>query len=78
MGARGTIDHQNGVIQDYFGLVDRNNGVPFAELSTNFKRVTGRAEVEYDIAPTNTVYAMVSNGIKPGGANLIPRRSTSR
>ena len=72
LGARGTIDHQNGVIQDYFGLLDRNNGVPFASLHTSFKRITGRAEIEYDIAPTNTVYAMASNGIKPGGANLNP------
>jgi iron complex outermembrane recepter protein len=72
LGARGTIDHQNGLIQDYFGLLDRNNGEPFAALTTHFKRATGRAEVEYDLAPQNTVYVMVSNGIKPGGANLNP------
>ena len=72
LGARGTIDHQNGKIVDYFGLLDRNNGAPFAVLTTNFKKVTGRAEIEYDIAPRNTVYVMVSNGIKPGGANLNP------
>jgi iron complex outermembrane receptor protein len=72
LGARGTVDNQIGVIQDYFGLLDRNNGVPFATLKTKFAKVTGRAELEYDIAPTNTVYGMVSNGIKPGGANLNP------
>ncbi len=72
LGARGTVDNQIGVIQDYFGLIDRNNGVPFAVLKTGFKAVTGRAELEYDIAPANTVYAMVSDGIKPGGANLNP------
>ncbi len=72
LGGRGTTDNQIGVIQDYFGLLDRNNGVPFATLKTGFRRLTGRAELEYDIAPQNTVYVMVSNGIKPGGANLNP------
>jgi iron complex outermembrane receptor protein len=72
LGGRGTVDNQIGVIQDYFGLIDRNNGVPFAVLKTGFKAVTGRAELEYDLAPTNTIYVMVSNGIKPGGANLNP------
>ncbi|THD66133.1 TonB-dependent receptor [Phenylobacterium sp.] len=72
LGARGTVDNQIGVIQDYFGLTDRNNGASFAVLKTKFTKMTGRAEIEYDIAPLNTVYAMVSDGIKPGGANLNP------
>ena len=72
LGGRYTVDNQIGVIQDYFGLIDRNNGVPFAVLKTGFRRATGRAELEYDLTPLNTVYAMVSNGIKPGGANLNP------
>jgi iron complex outermembrane receptor protein len=72
LGARGTTDNQIGVVVDYFGLLDRNNGVPFATLKTGFRRLTGRAELEYDITPTNTVYIMASNGIKPGGANLNP------
>ena len=72
LGGRVTWDKQIGVVQDYFGLTDRNNGVPFATLKTSFTKVTGRAELEYDITKTNTVYAMVSNGIKPGGANLNP------
>jgi iron complex outermembrane receptor protein len=72
LGGRGTTDNQIGVVQDYFGLLDRNNGVPYATLKTGFRRLTGRAELEYDLAPTNTIYAMVSNGIKPGGANLNP------
>jgi len=75
LGGRGTIDNQIGTIVDYFGLPDRNNFAPGADanvLKTGFKRATGRAELEYDWAPTNTVYAMVSNGIKPGGANLNP------
>jgi iron complex outermembrane receptor protein len=72
LGARGTTDNQIGVIQDYFGLPDRNNGVPFAVLKAKFRKPTGRAELEYDVTPLNTVYGMVSNGIKPGGANLNP------
>jgi iron complex outermembrane receptor protein len=72
LGGRYTSDNQIGVIQDYFGLLDRNNGVPFAVLKTKFHKFTGRAEGEFDITPLNTVYAMVSNGIKPGGANLNP------
>jgi iron complex outermembrane receptor protein len=72
LGGRATIDNQIGVIQDYFGLIDRNNGVPFAVLKTKFKKATGRGELEYDITPTNSVYGMISNGLKPGGANLNP------
>jgi len=72
LGGRGTLDNQIGVIQDYFGLLDRNSGLPFATLKTAFKRATGKAELEYDLTPRNTLYGMVSNGIKPGGANLNP------
>ena len=72
LGGRYTVDNQIGVIQDYFGLLDRNNGVPFAVEKAKFHRLTGKAEVEFDITPANTVYVMVSNGIKPGGANLNP------
>jgi iron complex outermembrane receptor protein len=72
LGARGTTDNQIGDVQDYFGLIDRNNGVPLAVLKAKFRKVTGRAELEYDITKLNTVYAMASNGIKPGGANLNP------
>ena len=71
-GGRGTLDNQIGVVQDYFGFTDRNNGLPFATLKTKFQRLTGKAELEYDITPMNTVYGMVSTGIKPGGANLNP------
>jgi iron complex outermembrane receptor protein len=73
LGGRGTVDNQIGVVQDYFGLLDRNNGAPFAVLKTKFNKLTGRAELEYDITPSNTVYVMASNGIKPGGANLNPQ-----
>jgi iron complex outermembrane receptor protein len=76
LGGRATIDNQLGNIVDYFGLPDRNSFAPGQTaniLKTGFKRATGRAEVEYDITPNNTVYGMVSNGIKPGGANLNPQ-----
>ena len=72
LGARGTLDNQFGVVQDYFGLTDRNNGASYSNLQTRFGKVTGRVELEYDITPANTVYAMYSTGIKPGGANLNP------
>ena len=72
VGARGTLDNQLGVVQDYFGLTDRNNGATSNNLQTRFGKVTARAELEYDITPTNTIYAMYSDGIKPGGANLNP------
>ena len=75
LGGRATIDDQIGYIVDYFGLPDRNSFIPPATqnvLKTGFKKATGRAELEYDITPENTVYAMISNGIKPGGANLNP------
>jgi iron complex outermembrane receptor protein len=77
LGGRGTIDNQIGVISDYFGIPDRNSGPPshpsYSVEKANFQRATGRAELEYDITPNNTVYGMVSNGIKPGGANLNPQ-----
>lgn len=81
LGGRATVDNQIGVVQDYFGVPDRNtspynsflpNGAEISTLKTGFRRATGRAELEYDITPSNTVYGMVSNGIKPGGANLNP------
>jgi len=72
LGGRATVDNQIGVIQDFFGLEDRNNGVPYAVLKAKFRKVTYRVELEYDITKLNTVYAMVSDGIKPGGANLNP------
>ncbi len=76
LGGRGTIDNQIGVIQDYFDLPSRNSFPPGADVNTQkakFQKATGRAELEYDWSPTNAIYGMVSNGIKPGGANLNPQ-----
>jgi iron complex outermembrane receptor protein len=75
LGGRATTDNQIGVIQDYFGIADRNSFAPGQTadiLKAKFKKATGRGEIEYDITPANTVYGMISNGIKPGGANLNP------
>ncbi|WP_248633962.1 TonB-dependent receptor [Novosphingobium nitrogenifigens] len=41
-------------------------------LSSEFKKVTGKVSVEYDLARTTTVYASFSTGVKPGGTNLNP------
>jgi len=76
LGGRATTDNQIGNIVDYFGLPDRNSFAPGQDaniLKAKFKKATGRAELEYDITPANTVYGMISNGIKPGGANLNPQ-----
>ncbi|CAN5529447.1 TonB-dependent receptor [soil metagenome] len=40
-------------------------------ISQRDNHVTGRAVVEYDVAPHNMLYASFSKGYKPGGANLI-------
>jgi iron complex outermembrane receptor protein len=76
LGGRATTDNQIGNIVDYFGLPDRNSFAPGQDaniLKAKFKKATGRAELEYDITPANTMYGMISNGIKPGGANLNPQ-----
>ena len=75
LGGRATTDNQIGNIVDYFGLPDRNSFLPGQTadiLKTKFKKATGRGELEYDITRTSSVYGMISNGIKPGGANLNP------
>jgi iron complex outermembrane recepter protein len=41
-----------------------------ADLESQFRKVTGKASVEYDVVPGSTVYASFSTGVKPGGANL--------
>jgi iron complex outermembrane receptor protein len=41
-----------------------------ADLKSEFRKVTGKASVEYDVAPHSTLYASFSTGVKPGGANL--------
>ena len=41
-----------------------------ANLISEFKKVTGKAVVEYDVVPASTLYASFSTGVKPGGANL--------
>lgn len=45
---------------------------PAVRLGSRFKKVTGKAVVEYQPAVDATVYASFSTGVKPGGANLNP------
>jgi iron complex outermembrane receptor protein len=63
-GIRGTLDNQAGYVSTFFAAP--------VTLKTNFKAFTGKADLEYDLTPDNTVYAMWSSGIKPGGTNLNP------
>ena len=41
-----------------------------ADLISEFRKVTGKATVEFDVTPGSTLYASFSTGVKPGGANL--------
>ena len=57
---------------------DRSKGrdsVSFAAptyTATGYNRVTGKGTVQYAMTPSNSVYAMGSVGIKPGGTNVNP------
>jgi outer membrane receptor protein involved in Fe transport len=42
---------------------------PFAEHEVTFKRLTGRAVLDYKITPDNLLYASYSRGYKSGGIN---------
>lgn len=43
---------------------------PPLHLVSKFKKLTGKASVEYDLTRTSTAYASFSTGVKPGGTNL--------
>ncbi len=60
-GARYNYDKYDGWGSDYFGPKNPRND------SAN--TTTGKAEVDFDLAPTNMVYASWSRGYKPGGIN---------
>ena len=64
-GLRETHDANSTYISDYFNLV----GPPvFVKSSVN--ALTGKAALEYDLAPKNLLYASFSTGFKPGGGNI--------
>jgi iron complex outermembrane receptor protein len=63
-GVRGTNNEQEGLVAVFFS--------PPVDLKNDFRALTGKLELEYDLAPENTVYTMWSSGIKPGGTNLNP------
>jgi iron complex outermembrane recepter protein len=63
-GVRDTIGRQAGYDATFFAAP--------VELHKSFNGVTGRAGIEYDLTPTNLVYATWASGMKPGGTNLNP------
>jgi len=63
-GVRGTNAQQVGLVSVFFQ--------PTVKLTTGYSAVTGKVDLEYDLAPRSTVYAMWSSGMKPGGTNLNP------
>jgi iron complex outermembrane receptor protein len=63
-GLRGTKNEQEGLVAVFFN--------PAVDLKADFRALTGKAVLEYDVAAHSTVYGMWSSGIKPGGTNLNP------
>lgn len=45
---------------------------PAVPLESKFKKLTGKAVVEYEPLTGKTVYASFATGVKPGGTNLNP------
>lgn len=66
-GVRGTNNEQEGLVAVFFN--------PPVDLKNDFRALTGKVELEYDLAADSTVYGMWSSGIKPGGTNLNPGAS---
>lgn len=64
VGGRVTASRQTGAVSVYFGAP--------VYLRTTYTAATGKVNLEYDVAPRSTVYAMWSSGMKPGGLNLNP------
>jgi iron complex outermembrane receptor protein len=67
LGFRYTEDRNSTLLVNYFGDPDFGGGV--VSLQQKAKRLTYKGEIEYDITPTNMVYASTSTGFKPGGGN---------
>ena len=64
-GVRGTRDGHEGEVATYFATP--------VHLGIANRPVTGKAALEYDLTPRNTIYASWSSGVKPGGTNLNPQ-----
>ncbi|EXS71218.1 TonB-dependent receptor [Sphingobium sp. Ant17] len=65
-GLRYTRDELESYSLTSYGLF-----APGELISQRDNHLTGRAVIEYDVAPRSMVYASFSKGYKPGGANLI-------
>ncbi len=63
-GIRGTNNEQQGDVAVFFN--------PPVDLKNDFRALTGKGVLEYDVAEHSTVYGLWSSGIKPGGTNLNP------
>ena len=63
-GLRVTDETETGHVANYYAAP--------VKLPERFTAVTGKADVEYDLAPTKMIYAMFSSGVKSGGTNLNP------
>ncbi len=62
---RYTSDHNTTTFSDFYNL----DGPPvFVEQTAT--KVTWRVGLDYDLTPTNLLYASVSTGFKPGGGNI--------
>ena len=64
VGLRYNYDRFTSVNQTLFNIFS-----PANHQKTDAHAVTGKVEVDYDIAPRNMVYASVSRGYKPGGVS---------
>lgn len=64
-GLRYTHEHASAYVSDYW-----DHYAPASQYVTSGQAVTGKAEIDYDLAPKNMVYVSYSKGYKPGGTNL--------
>jgi iron complex outermembrane receptor protein len=69
-GARYTHDYDSTEISDYFSTDP-------IRVHQSANVLTGRAEVDFDLTPTNMLYASFSTGFKPGGGNIAEAPQTT-
>ncbi len=64
-GVRYTSDHNTTDFSDYYNLYG-----PAIFVEQTATKVTWRGGIDFDVTPTNLLYASVSTGFKPGGGNI--------
>ena len=69
-GVRYTHDADLTTIADYF-----STDPIYVQQTANV--LTGKAEIDYDLAPDNMVYASFTTGFKPGGGNIAEAPQTT-